>query len=110
MTVKTAVILIALMLLACWLLQPLADFAMRGICALALWPFNRRAENIRNRVKDVEIAPLGWGPRTLEGTCPHCGEKNRAYYSHGTCWNCKRPLKWKAPKGYRLNMPRRGKD
>lgn len=56
-----------------------------------------------NLVKNPEIAPLGWGPRTLEGKCPHCGSPVRAYYDRETCWSCKNTLKWKAPKGYHLN-------
>lgn len=49
-----------------------------------------------NQVKNIEISPLGWGPSTLEGMCPHCGAKVRKYYCPERCSSCKGALKWKA--------------
>lgn len=56
-----------------------------------------------NKVLDAEPCPLGWGPQTLEGRCPHCGVKIRMYYCPTNCSMCHEPVEWEAPRGYKIN-------
>lgn len=56
-----------------------------------------------NKVRAIERCPLGWGPQTLEGRCPHCGLKIRMYYSPEVCSMCHQPVEWEVPRGYKIN-------